>query len=401
MQPGASTVAVDMVGGALYRGLRVEAGATGTPWIPAMNDTLLRTPLYDTHVSMGGRMVEFAGWSMPVMFTGLIEEHVHTRTACSLFDVSHMGRLKVTGRDAEPFLDHLCTRRLTDAEVGRSFYTHMCREDGGVLDDLIVSRFETHWGVVCNASNREKILGWLNKHRPGFNVDIDDETMSTAMLALQGPKTIELAEELTGLDMSSLKRYRFIVHEFMGTDVSIYRSGYTGEDGLEVVVPAGLAKMLAPQLLGTKDKPHPIIKPAGLGARDTLRIEAAMPLYGQELSEDVDSLTAGQGWCVDLSKDFIGAEPMRKLKERGLTRQLVGLELDGRRIARQHHKVYVGNREIGEVTSGTLSPTLGKSIAMAYVSSDYHAVGTELEVELGGKHVAARVVKLPFYKRPK
>ena len=221
------------------------------------------------------------------------------------------------------------------------------------------------------------------------------------MLALQGPRTIELAEELTDLDLSSLKRYHFMVHEFMGANVFIYRSGYTGEDGLEVVAPAGLAKTLAPQLLGTRERPHPVIKPAGLGARDTLRLEAGMPLYGQELSEEIDSLTAGQGWCVDLSKDFLGAEPMRKLKEQGLPRRLVGLELDGRRIARQHHKVYAGDREIGEVTSGTLSPTLGKSIAMAYVSSEHHAEGTNLEVALGGKRVAATVVKLPFYKRPK
>ncbi len=187
----------------------------------------------------------------------------------------------------------------------------------------------------------------------------------------------------------------------MAMRIVVYRSGYTGEDGLEVVVPAGAVSLLVPYLLGTKDNPHPVIRPAGLGARDTLRIEAAMPLYGHELSEEVDSLTAGQGWCVDLSQDFIGAEPMRKLKERGLPRRLVGLELDGRRIARQHYKVFAGKHEIGEVTSGTLSPTLGKSLAMALIMSEYKEVGTEFEVDLKGKRVAARVVKLPFYKRPK
>jgi aminomethyltransferase len=366
-----------------------------------MTDKPLRTPLYDIHVGMGARMVEFAGWSLPVMFMGIAEEHVHTRTACSVFDVSHMGRLKVAGPDAERFLNRLCTRNLTDAEVGRSFYSHMCKEDGGVLDDLIVSRFEASWGIVCNGANREKILGWLNRHKPSFDVKIGDETTSTAMLALQGPKTIDLAEELTGLNLSKLKRYRFMTHELMMAKILIYRSGYTGEDGLEVVAPAGLAKMLAPQLLGTPDRPHPVIKPAGLGARDTLRIEAAMPLYGHELSEEVDSLTAGQGWCVDLTKDFVGAEAMRKLKERGLPRRLVGLEVEGRRIARQHHKVYAAGREAGEVTSGTLSPTLDKSIAMAFVSSKHCEKGMEVEIGFGSRRVAAKVVKLPFYKRPK
>ena len=366
-----------------------------------MTGNLLRTPLYDIHVGMGARMVEFAGWSLPVMFAGIAEEHVHTRTACSVFDVSHMGRLKVAGPDAERFLNRLCTRNLAGAEVGRSFYSHICREDGGVLDDVIVSRLETRWGIVCNGANREKILGWLNRHKPDFDVEIGDETMSTAMLAMQGPKTIELAEGLTGLDLSKLKRYRFMTHEFMMAKMLIYRSGYTGEDGLEVVAPAGLAKMLAPQLLGTPDKPDPVIKPAGLGARDTLRIEAAMPLYGHELSEEVDSLTAGQGWCVDLTKDFIGADAMRKLKERGLPRRIVGLEVEGRRIARQHHEVYAAGREAGEVTSGTLSPTLGKSIAMAFVSSEHCEEGTEVEIGFGSRRVAAKVVKLPFYKRPK
>jgi aminomethyltransferase len=361
----------------------------------------MNTPLHDIHVSFGGRMVDFAGWSMPLMFAGIIEEHVHTRTACSLFDVSHMARLRVTGADAEVFLDRLCTRNLAGADVGRCYYSHICREDGGVLDDVIVSRFESHWGIVANATNREKIFNWISQHARDVNVKLTDDTLSTVMVALQGPKTVELAEELAGLDLSALKRYRFMVHELMGVPITIYRSGYTGEDGLEVVAPAGLGELLAPRLLGMPDRPHPGIKPAGLGARDTLRIEAAMPLYGNELTEKVDSLTAGQGWCVDLTGDFIGAKALRELSEGGLSRRLVGLELDGRRIARQHHNVFCGDRQVGEVTSGTVSPTLGKSIAMAFVASDFVAEGTMAEIDLGGKRVGARVVKLPFYKRPK
>ena len=366
-----------------------------------MTETLLRTPLYDTHVERSARLVEFAGWQMPVQFAGIIEEHIHTRTACSMFDVSHMGRLKLTGTDCESFLNRLCTRNLVGADVGRSYYSHMCREDGRVLDDLIVSRFESHWGIVCNGANREKIVSWLNKHNGGTDVRIKDETLATAMIAIQGPKTLAIAQEIVDTDLSSIKRYWFKTFTMIGMRITVYRSGYTGEDGFEVVVPAGIVKMLLPKLLGTKEKPHPIVKPAGLGARDTLRIEAAMPLYGHELSEEVDSLTAGQGWCVDLSKDFLGAEPMRKLKEEGLPRRLVGLELDGRRIARQHCRVYDGGREVGEVTSGTLSPTLAKSIAMAFVASDFAEEGMKLEVEAGRKRVAARIVKLPFYKRPK
>ncbi len=366
-----------------------------------MTDTLLKTPLYDLHVGFGARMVEFAGWEMPVQFAGIVEEHHHTRTACSVFDVSHMGRLRIMGGDAGALLDRICTRNLAGAEAGRSFYAHVCREDGGILDDVIVSRFTTHWGIVCNAANRDKIVAWLHKHAAGRDVQIVDETMATAMVACQGPKTLELAKELTGDDLSTLKRYHFTVRDVGPLQIITYRSGYTGEDGLEVVLPAVLVPFLIPKLLGTKEQPHPVIKPAGLGARDTLRIEAAMPLYGHELSEEVDSLTAGQAWCVDLSKDFIGVEPMRRLNERGLPRKLVGLELEGRRIARQHFTVYGAGRAVGEVTSGTLSPTLGKSIAMAFVVADVASEGTGLEVEVSGKRVQAKVVKLPFYKRPR
>ncbi len=365
-----------------------------------MTETLLRTPLYDSHVQFGARMVEFAGWEMPVQFRGIVEEHVHTRTACAVFDVSHMGRLKLTGPDCEPFLDWICTRNLRDAEVGRSYYSHICREDGGILDDVIVSRFEDRWGVVCNASNREKIIEWLRSHLGGRNVEIADETRSTAMVACQGPRTLELAREIAGTDLSGMKRYHFTVRPLGTVSIAIYRCGYTGEDGVEVVLPAGLTALLIPKLLGTPESPHPVICPAGLGARDTLRIEAAMPLYGHELSEDWDSLSAGQGWCVDLDKEFIGAEAMRKVQAAGVPRRLVGLELDGRRIARQHARVFFGGSPVGEITSGTLSPTLGMSIAMAFVPAEHATPGGAVEVEIGGKLIPATVVKLPFYKRP-
>lgn len=339
---------------------------------------------------------------MPVQFSGIVEEHVHTRSACSAFDVSHMGRLTLTGRECEAFLDSLCTRKLKDAEVGRCYYSHVCREDGGILDDVIVSRFEDRWGVVCNASNRDKIVDWFRRHAAERDVTLRDDTLGTAMIACQGPKTMDLAEELAGGSLGGLKRYHLREFDSGLGKVIVYRSGYTGEDGVEIVAPKALVALLSVKIFGTKEKPHPIIRPAGLGARDTLRIEAAMPLYGHELTEDWDSLSAGQAWCVDLSKDFVGAASLRRIQERGPARRLIGLELDGRRIARQHFGVFRGSHEVGEVTSGTLSPTLGKSIAMARVAAEVSETGTELEVEIaGGKRVSAVVVALPFYKRGK
>lgn len=349
---------------------------------------------------MGARMVEFAGWEMPISFAGIVEEHNHTRNACSVFDVSHMGRLRLTGRDCQAFLNRICTRNLATAEPGRSYYSHICRDDGGILDDVIVSCGDGFWGIVCNASNRQKIVAWLKQHIGGQNVELKDETLDTAMVAVQGPRAVPLAQQLSGIELAGLKRYRFLSMQFAGIPVTIYRSGYTGEDGIEIVLPAPAAELLV-TVFGNEERPHPEIRPAGLGARDTLRIEAAMPLYGHELTEDWDSLTSGQGWCVDLTKDFIGADAMRRLQQQGLPRQVVGLELEGRRIARQHHKVYAGSADAGEVTSGTLSPTLGKSIAMALVRSEYAAAGTALEVDLGKARAAARVVPLPFYKRAK
>lgn len=364
-----------------------------------MPEELLKTPLHDTHVAFGARMVDFAGWSMPLSYVGIQQEHEHTRTACSLFDVSHMGRLWLTGRDGETFLNRICTRNLAGAAVGRSFYSHICREDAGILDDVIVSRDEEAWGIVCNASNRLKIISWLTRHAAGRNVQIADRTTATAMLALQGPRTIPLAEKITGQPLAGLKRYHFRHFDYLGQRVTVYRSGYTGEDGLEVVLPAGAVSVLLPFVLGTPESPHEVIRLAGLGARDTLRLEAGMPLYGHELSEEVDSITAGQAWCVDLSKEFIGAAALRQYVEKGRRYGLVGLELEGRRIARQHAAVYGDGREIGEVTSGTLSPTLGRSIALAFVAARFHEPGTLLDVEISDKRVPAKVVPLPFYKR--
>ncbi len=358
-----------------------------------------QSPLHDIHIQLGAKMVEFAGWNMPVMYRSIIDEHVHTRTKCSVFDVSHMGRLRIRGEDAFDLLQRLCTRNLDGMEPGVCRYSHMCKEDGGILDDLIVSRSEDEWGIVCNASNREKIVGWIRSQIGQQRVDLVDETLETAMVALQGQMALELAKAMIPIDLSGVKRYRFTAGVYMFTRYTIFRSGYTGEDGYEVVVPVGVVKLLAGQLFG--EGPDATIRPAGLGARDTLRLEAGMPLYGHELGEDIDSVSAGQAWCVDLEKDFVGAEAMRRVQTAGRARTLVGLELEGRRTARQHFGVLHGGRSVGEVTSGCLSPTLGKSIAMALIAPEHAEEGTMLAVDFGGRPNPARVVKLPFYKRAK
>jgi aminomethyltransferase len=343
-------------------------------------------------------MVDFAGWEMPLLYTGIVQEHNQTRTAASLFDVSHMGRVELRGSDAEGLLQRVCTRQLGDARVGQSRYSHVCDEAGGILDDVIVSRYSDHWLVVCNASNHDRILDWLRQHAAGRDVRIDDVTEQTFMVALQGPQVMSILAAKLPIPLADLKRYRFKTGEFMGIRYSIFRSGYTGEDGVEMILPANVAPLLLPLVTGTMDGGLGIL-PAGLGARDTLRLEAGMPLYGHELSEQTDSISAGLGWCVDLSKDFIGAKKLKEVHDRGPTEMLVGIELDGRRIARCGTTVTDGSEPVGRVTSGTLSPTLNKSIAMAYVRAALAKPGSRLAVDLGGKVNPAVVVQLPFYKR--
>lgn len=361
---------------------------------------MLRSPLHDFHVSSGAKMIDFGGWSMPLLYRGITEEHVHTRTHVSVFDVSHMGRYRIDGPDAEALLQRVCTRNLADTQIGQSKYSHVCNESGGIIDDVIVGRHGDHWSLVCNAANRDTIGRWLARHAADHDVNIADDTLDSAMLAIQGPHSVEFVEKTFSVQLRSLKRYHFVDGDFMGMRYSIYRSGYTGEDGVEAVIPCGAVGLLAPMLFGSATADGRC-KPAGLGARDTLRLEAAMPLYGHELRDDVDSLTAGQAWCVDLDKDFLGAEALRKIRADGLKRKLVGFELDGKRIARRGYRVLNNGRHVGEVTSGTLSPTLRRSIAMGFLDIDLTEHGTWVSIDLGRRENQAVVVPLPFYKRPK
>jgi aminomethyltransferase len=362
---------------------------------------LKRTPFFDAHVKLNARMVDFAGWEMPLLYTSIVEEHNHTRNSASLFDVSHMGRLKITGKQAGAFLDKVCTRNIGKTVVGQCAYSLVCNESGGVLDDIIVSRYDKHFLVVCNASNREKIVAWFGQHAAGMDARIEDETLTTAMVAVQGPKAMELLDSVLPDPASDLKRYHFQTMSYMMVvKFGVFRTGYTGEDGAELICGTTAASMAMGYLM-KKPAEHEILRPAGLGARDTLRMEAGMPLYGHELSESSDPLSAGLGFAVDLGKEFIGVGALRKVQETGPARKLVGLFLDSPRCARQGMAVMSGEKAVGEVTSATLSPTLKRSIAMAYVNADLAAVGTPVNVALKTETVPATVTALPFYKRGK
>ncbi|MBV8781801.1 MAG: glycine cleavage system aminomethyltransferase GcvT, partial [Phycisphaerae bacterium] len=363
-----------------------------------MSSALKQTPFHSFHTSANAKMVEYAGWEMPIMYRSIIDEHEQTRRSGSLFDVSHMGRIQFKGKDAEKFLSKVLTRKIDDQQIGQSRYSLVCNEEGGVLDDVIVSKDAKHWFMVCNASNRSKLMKHFGDVRRKLDLDFDmiDQTEATAMVAIQGPKVIERVGGMLPVDLANMKRYHFESGSYMMLmKFTVFRSGYTGEDGVEVVLPANVAPMAMKLLAGKMDKPDATLKPAGLGARDTLRLEAGMPLYGHELNETTDPLSAGLGWAVDLSKDFIGADAIRKIKDAGLKKKLIGLELEGKRIARQGAAVKSGDTIVGEVTSGTFGPTVQKSIAMAYVDIAHSAEGTVLDVDLKGTIVPAIVVKLP------
>ncbi len=358
---------------------------------------LLRTPLHAWHVANKARMVPFAGWDMPVQYAGIIPEHTAVRTGCGLFDVSHMGRLEFIGPDAMNWLEAVFTNSVASMKEGHVRYGLICREDGGMLDDVLVYR----WGsddisMVVNASNREKILGWLDQQKAKFGNDagVTDRTFDTSLIAIQGPKAVELVNGLFGDDVSGLKYYYARNTTYRGEGCMVSRTGYTGEDGFEVDVPNSLAVPLWEELIARG------AVACGLGARDTLRLEAAMPLYGHELNEQTDPLSAGLGWAVKLDKgEFVGRTALQSLPPGRPVR--VGLELDGKRAAREGSVVFADGSAIGTVTSGSFVPHLQKSIAMAYLPKGFAAVGTPVLIDLKGTKVDAKVVPLPFYKRTK
>ncbi len=376
---------------------------------------MLRTPLYQFHVDHGGKMVDFAGWSMPIMYApGILKEHDQVRTSGGLFDVSHMGRVKVSGRHARRFLERLCSRRISDMQTGQCRYSLVCNEQGGVKDDVIVYRMDDdEFIVVVNASNREKLLRHFDevKARGELTVKLDDQTTSTAMVALQGPKVMGLISKISG-EIPNLKRYRFAVKNLVILKLIVSRTGYTGEDGVEVILPASAVGMALNMLLRDAgvDTEGGLIKPTGLGARDTLRMEAGMPLYGHELGEEINALSCGVDFAISLEKDrdergeaFIGMEALKRTADAGgPARRLVGLALEGKRAARQGMKILKGGKEVGVVTSGCVSPTLGFPIAMGFVDRDVMIEGTPVTVETGREAVIeGKIRKIPFYSPTK
>jgi aminomethyltransferase len=354
---------------------------------------LLRTPLHAWHVANKGRMVPFAGWEMPVQYAGIIPEHTAVRTGCGLFDIGHMARVDFAGQDVLPFLEEVFTNSVGTMKDGQVRYGLICREDGGILDDVLVYRWPYGYAMVVNASNREKILAWLAGRINGRDVQLDDRTAHTAMVAVQGPKSVELVKGLFADDASGLKYYYAMPTRYRDQGCVVSRTGYTGEDGFEVMLANELAVPLWEELIARG------AVACGLGARDTLRLEAAMPLYGHELNEHIDPISAGLGWAVKFDKEFVGRQA---LKERPDTRSVrVGLELDGKRAAREGAEVFADGKALGTVTSGSFVPHLQKSIAMAYLPPNYAAPGTPVLIDLKGTKVDAKVVALPFYRRPK
>jgi len=339
-------------------------------------------------------MVDFAGWDMPVQYTRIIDEHNAVRASAGLFDISHMGRLSFGGPDALALLQKVYTNNVATMQDGQARYGLICNERGGIRDDVLVYRWAYGYAMVVNASNRAKIVSWLHENKGSRTIEIMDQTTQTCMLAVQGPKAMEWCRGLTELEAERLAYYHAAPTRYRDKPCVVSRTGYTGEDGLEIMAGAAQALALWEDLLQRG------ARPCGLGARDTLRLEAGMPLYGHELNEEIDPFQAGLGWAVKMDKgDFIGRDALARRRDDQTLPRRVGLELEGKRIAREGAAVTVPSQEIGRVSSGTFSPTLTKTIAMAYVGPAYTAVGLACAVEVRGNAVPARVVALPFYRR--
>jgi len=370
-----------------------------------MNAPLASTPLTEWHLAHGARTAEFAGYQMPIQYTSIVAEHTATRTAAGLFDISHMGRLRFEGGRADQLLDHLLTRRVTDMKTGVVRYSLMCNEEGGILDDVLVACLESpssrqFFLLVVNASNRPKILKWIQPHLADFpDVAFHDATDTTAMIAVQGPKAVEITGRILPPKVAALKYYKGLVTDQMGKPCIVTRTGYTGEDGFELIVKAEDAPRVWENLMLAGREQG--ISAVGLGARDTLRLEAGMPLYGHELNEDVDPYRAGLGFAVSLGdRTFLGSEALAAKSniEQDVVR--VGLKLEGRRAAREGAAVLdADRRKVGEVTSGTFSPTIDAPISMAYVATEMARAGSNIDVDIRGSIVSATITPLPFYKR--
>ena len=369
-----------------------------------------KTPLYDNHKALGAKFTEFGGWLMPVTYSGLVDEHHSVRNGAGLFDVSHMGEITVRGPEALAFLQYVTSNDVSKLEVGGAQYSLLLNPEGGVVDDIIVYKFADDDYFLCvNAANTPKDFAWLTKHNR-FNCKVVDESATYSQVALQGPRSRDILAQLLKVDRSTLSESQFPAFTFRRTSCTLPGSGevkvivactgYTGEDGFEIFAPAEAGPALWELLLALgKDVP---LKPAGLGARDTLRLEVCYPLHGHELSDTVSALSSGVGWVIKFNKgEFIGKDPLQSEKAAGVKRRLVGLEVTDRGIIREGAKLFSadGSREVGWVTSGTKPPTVDRSVALGFVPEALSELGTELKAEVRGKLLAVKVIAKPFYKR--
>lgn len=360
---------------------------------------LKRTPLFEEHVALNGKIVPFAGYEMPVQYpAGITAEHRAVREAAGLFDVSHMGEVEVWGERARDFVQYVTTNDVDRVEVGQAQYSTLPQEDGTLLDDLIVYRFPDHYLLVVNASNKQKDLAWITRFADRFGVELRDRSDDFALLALQGPRAEEILARLTDEDLAGIGYYRFRTGRVDGRPAIISRTGYTGEDGFELYVDAADAVAIWRRLLEVGG-PDGLI-PAGLGARDSLRLEMGYALYGSDLDEGRTPLEAGLGWVVKLDKgEFVGRDALRRQKEEGVRQRLVGFRLKERGFPRHGYSVVVADQPSGVVTSGIVSPSLGEGVGMAYVRAEHAKPGTEIGIQIRAQTVPAEVVRPPFYTR--
>jgi aminomethyltransferase len=361
---------------------------------------LKKTPLNDAHRKLGGRMIDFGGWDMPVQYpAGTIEEHMAVRTAVGIFDVSHMGEIEIRGPQALECVQHLTTNDASKLDDGQAQYSGLTYPEGTFVDDILVHRFAPdHYFLCVNASNTDKDFDWINSHALGYDAEATNVSADYTQLAVQGPKALETLQPLTGVPLSAIKYYWFARGDIDGVPAIIARTGYTGEDGFEVYFDPNESDRVWNKILES-GKPHGIL-PCGLAARNTLRLEAKMALYGNDIDSGTTVLEADLGWICKLNKgDFIGRDRLLRQKEEGLTRKLVGFEIIDKGVARDHYPIFINDREAGVVTSGSYAPYLKKNIGLAYLPIEYTGVGTAFEVDVRGRRLAAQVAQTPFYKR--
>jgi len=360
-------------------------------------------PLRQKHAALGASFTDFGGWEMPVRYSSDLAEHNAVRTTAGLFDISHMGEIFIEGKDAASFLDYALVGAASEIAVGRAKYSLICNESGGIIDDLIVYRLnEASYLVVANASNKDVVFGAFQKRVGGFETEVSDESDSWVLLAIQGPKSVEILGSITSAPLSDLKYYAISEANIVEVDCLLARTGYTGEDGFEIYIPVAAAEKVFDALMDAGSKFD--LMPTGLACRDTLRLEAGMPLYGHEMNKEVNPYQAGFGKVVRLDKpgDFVGKAALTELSESKPSKVLIGLTGEGKRAARADYEIFPKDSDeaVGVITSGALSPTLGYPVAMAMVGADFAEIGTSVSVDIRGTKTPYKVVKLPFYKRP-